>query len=45
MRALPRGQVLELVMGYAHKVMSNYTNYLAKTPTDKVFEKFSWEAK
>jgi len=38
-------QVLEVVLGYAQKVMSNYTNYLAKTPIDRVFEKFKWQPK
>ena len=27
----------------AHKVISNYTNHVAKTPVDAVFEKFAWE--
>ncbi|SON52102.1 conserved protein of unknown function [Vibrio tapetis subsp. tapetis] len=36
-------QVLEIVLGLAQKVMSNYTNHLAETPVDKVFEKFAWE--
>jgi len=36
-------QVLEVVLGYAHKVMSNYTNHLVKTPIDNVFKKFKWE--
>lgn len=35
-------QLLEIVLGLAQKVMSNYTNHLAKTPVDKVFEKFAW---
>lgn len=34
--------VLDVVLGYAQKVMSNYTNHLAKTPVDKPFEKFAW---
>ena len=38
-------QVLEVVLGYAQKIMSNYTNYLAKTPIDRVFEKFKWQPK
>ncbi|MEX1222551.1 MAG: carboxymuconolactone decarboxylase family protein [Idiomarina sp.] len=37
--------VLEIVVGIAQKVMSNYTNHLAATPVDKPFEKFSWEKK
>ncbi len=36
-------QLLEIVLGLAQKVMSNYTNHLAETPVDKVFEKFAWK--
>lgn len=36
-------QVLEVVLGIAQKVMSNYTNHLAGTPVDAVFEKFAWQ--
>lgn len=36
-------QVLEVVLGAAQKVMSNYTNHLANTPVDKPFEKFAWQ--
>ncbi len=36
-------QLLEIVLGLAQKVMSNYTNHLAHTPVDKVFEKFAWK--
>ena len=35
--------MLEVIIGYAQKVMSNYTNHIAETPVDKVFEKFAWE--
>lgn len=35
-------QVLEVVLGTAQKVMSNYTNHLANTPVDKPFQKFEW---
>ncbi len=34
--------ILEVILGYSQKVMSNYTNHLANTPVDKVFEKFAW---
>ena len=37
-------QILEIVLGLAQKVMSNYTNHLADTPTDEPFEKFAWKA-
>lgn len=35
--------LLDIVLGLAQKVMSNYTNHLAHTPVDKIFEKFSWK--
>ncbi|WP_163848693.1 carboxymuconolactone decarboxylase family protein [Pseudooceanicola aestuarii] len=37
--------VLEVILGYSQKVMSNYTNHLAQTPVDPVFEKFAWSPK
>jgi AhpD family alkylhydroperoxidase len=36
-------QILEVILGLAYKVISNYTNHLAKTPVDAVFKKFAWE--
>ncbi|MDP0491110.1 MAG: carboxymuconolactone decarboxylase family protein [Verrucomicrobiota bacterium JB023] len=36
-------QLLEIVLGLAQKVMSNYTNHLAETPVDEPFQKFAWE--
>ena len=38
-------QILESILGLSQKVMSNYTNHLAETPVDKVFEKFAWSPK
>ncbi|MEO1536307.1 MAG: carboxymuconolactone decarboxylase family protein [Pseudomonadota bacterium] len=35
--------VLEVVLGLAQKVMSNYTNHLADTPVDQVMQKFLWQ--
>lgn len=35
-------QVLEIILGLAQKVISNYTNHIANTPVDKPFEKFAW---
>ncbi|WP_192035641.1 carboxymuconolactone decarboxylase family protein [Halomonas sp. YLGW01] len=35
-------QVLEVVLGLAQKVMSNYTNHLAETPVDQPFQAFEW---
>ncbi|MDF5394172.1 carboxymuconolactone decarboxylase family protein, partial [Vibrio parahaemolyticus] len=34
-------QLLEIVLGLAQKVMSNYTNHLADTPVDAPFKKFA----
>ena len=34
-------QLLEIVLGLAQKVMSNYTNHLADTPLDEPFKKFA----
>lgn len=36
-------ELLDIVLGLSQKVISNYTNHLAKTPVDKPFEKFAWE--
>ena len=36
-------QVLEVVLGVAQKVMSNYTNHLANTPVDRAFHQFEWQ--
>lgn len=35
-------QVLEVVLGIAQKVMSNYTNHLANTPIDAASQKYIW---
>ncbi|WP_300379976.1 carboxymuconolactone decarboxylase family protein [Henriciella sp.] len=35
-------QILEVVLGAAQKVMSNYVNHLAETPLDDVFKPFEW---
>ena len=35
-------QILEVILGVSQKVMSNYTNHLAKTPVDEPFAKFEW---
>ncbi|MBO0345923.1 carboxymuconolactone decarboxylase family protein [Roseibium limicola] len=37
-----RQNILEVVLGYSQKIMSNYTNHLANTPVDKPFQKFAW---
>lgn len=36
-------QVLEVILGISQKVMSNYTNHVAKTPVDDLFSKYRWE--
>ncbi len=36
-------QVLEVVLGVAQKVMSNYTNHLAQTPVDRPMQAFAWQ--
>ncbi len=36
-------QILEVILGVAHKTMSNYTNHLANTPVDAPFENFAWQ--
>ena len=35
--------ILEVILGVAQKVMSNYTNHLADTPVDRPFQKFEWQ--
>lgn len=35
-------QVLEIILGLAHKLMTNYTNHIADTPVDEVFSQFAW---
>ena len=40
-----RRQILEVVLGIAQKVMSNYTNHLAQTPVDEVMRRFAWSPK
>lgn len=35
-------QILEVVLGLAQKVISNYTNHLARTPVDPQMQAFVW---
>jgi alkylhydroperoxidase family enzyme len=35
-------QVLEVILGLAQKVMSNYTNHIAHTPVDSTMEQYAW---
>lgn len=37
--------VLEVILGLSQKVMSNYTNHIAKTPVDQAFKAFAWNKK
>ncbi|MFT5720555.1 MAG: alkylhydroperoxidase family enzyme [Motiliproteus sp.] len=36
-------QLLEITLGMAQKVMSNYVNHFAETPVDEAFKQFAWE--
>ena len=33
---------LDILVGYAQKIMSNYTNHAAQTEVDPPFQKFAW---
>jgi len=35
--------MLEIFVDYAQKIMSNYTNHVAKTPVDEPFKAFACE--
>lgn len=37
-----RANVLEVIVGVAQKVLSNYTNHIAKTPLDEPFKPLAW---
>ncbi len=37
-----RRNILDVVLGLAQKVMSNYVNHFADTPVDAPFQKFDW---
>ena len=38
-------QVLEIILGLAQKVISNYTNHIGNTPVDDAFAQFAWTKK
>ncbi|HGY91558.1 MAG TPA: carboxymuconolactone decarboxylase family protein [Planctomycetes bacterium] len=38
-----RQNVFEVVIGIAHKTISNYSNHMVHTPLDAAFESFRWE--
>lgn len=37
-----RRNILDVVLGVSHKVMSNYINHFADTPVDEAFKPFAW---
>lgn len=37
-----RAQILEVIVGVAQKVLSNYTNHFANTPLDDAFQPLAW---
>lgn len=38
-----RANILDVILGLSHKVLSNYVNHFADTPVDEPFQKFAWE--
>ncbi len=38
-----RQNVLEVIVGVAHKVISTYTNHFARTPLDTAFKRNAWQ--
>lgn len=36
-------QLLEITLGLAQKVMSNYVNHIADTPVDEIVKRFAWQ--
>lgn len=36
-------QVLEIILGLSQKIISNYTNHIAKTAVDAPFQKYAWK--
>ena len=36
--------VLDVMLGVAHKTLSNYTNHITQTPVDEAFSQFEWHA-
>ncbi len=37
-----KAQVLEVVLGVAMKILSNYTNHITRTPVDEAFQEHTW---
>lgn len=40
-----KANILEVILGVSHKVLSNYTNHLAQTPIDAPFKDEAWTPK
>ncbi|MEM6723327.1 MAG: carboxymuconolactone decarboxylase family protein [Bacteroidota bacterium] len=40
-----KANVFDVLLGLAHKTISNYTNHFVNTPVDQPFQAFAWEAK
>lgn len=38
-----RQQLLEVILGVAHKTISNYVNHFTQTPVDEAFAPFAWQ--
>ncbi len=38
-----KANLLDVVLGVSHKVLSNYVNHFADTPVDDAFARFAWE--
>ena len=36
--------VLDVMLGVAHKTLSNYSNHITQTPVDEAFSQFEWHA-
>lgn len=37
-----RANILDVILGLSHKVLSNYVNHFADTPVDECFKQFDW---
>ena len=38
-----KANILDVILGLSHKVLSNYVNHFADTPVDEAFAQFAWE--
>ena len=39
-----KAQMLEVILGVGMKILSNYTNHIARTPVDEAFQEHTWTA-